>query len=375
MRNILLSGVIAGVLGAAFGSVSAHAEPVTLRVFEWEGYISPFAADFEAYAKTQGVDVKLEFLKDDAGKEKLIADADDIFQVVRASGCEVVTPTNNYFKDSESRLIKALAPLDLSQIPNFNDLVGNLKTATYAEQDGRKYAVPLLGGGYSLAYNADRIKEAPKSWAILLDPAARGRISLTDSQYEANVYVAAILAGTVPAKVYNWDAIDHAKVGEILGRMVANVRAFWDSNPDPALMATDLDYITDYGFGVAFANQKGQHWRFADPVEPTTVWQDNISLTPSALATPEKAKAAYLLLNFMISPEIQARIGELYGVVVPNPKAMDKVAADKRDQFRIGTDAFFKPDLMWQPLDKRTRGGFKSLWDEAKKTKAKDVKP
>ena len=140
-------------------------------------------------------------------------------------------------------------------------------------------------------------------------------------------------------------------------------------------MATDLDYITDYGFGVAFANQKGQHWRFATPVEPTTVWQDNVSLTPTALDSPEKAKAAYLLLNFLISPEIQARIGQMYGVVVPNPKALEKVAADQRDQFRVATDAFFKPELIWQPLDKRTRGGFKTLWDAAVNTAKENAKP
>jgi len=370
-----LACTLIGVSGIILGSISVQAAPVTLRVFEWEGYIAPFAADFEAYAKAQGVDVTLNFVKDEKGNEKFITDADDIYQVVREDGCDVVTPTNNYFKDSGGRLLKVLAPIDIKQIPHFGDLVSNLRTATYADEDDKKYAVPLLGGGYSLAYNADRVKEAPKSWSILLDPTAHGHTSITNSQYEANIYVAAILTGTNPADIYSWDNINKDKIAEVLGRMTENVKAYWDSNPDINLMATDLDYITDYGFGVAFANQKGQHWRFASPVEPTTVWQDNISLTPTALDSPEKTRAAYLLLNFMISPEIQARIGQMYGVVVPNPKALEKVAVDQRDQVRVATDAFFKPDLIWQPLDKRTRGGFKTLWDTAVDKAKENAKP
>lgn len=344
------------------GTVAAA--PVELRVFEWEDYIHPHAAAFEAFARTQGVEVKLVFPTDAQGKRILITSADDIFEAVRGKTVDVVTPTHNYYKDSGSKLLRLLAPIDLAQVPNFNDLVGNLKTARYAEEDGRKYAVPLLGGGYSLAYNADRVP-APASWSILADPKAKGRTSITGSQYEANVYVAAILAGTPPGNVYTWDGIDPAKVAPLLGGMVGNVRALWDSNPDIALMEKDLDYITDYGFGVAFANARGQNWKFAEPAEPTTVWLDNVSLTHDALATPEKGRAAHMLVNYLTSPEVQARIALAYGVVVPNPKALDHVPADRKGTVRVGTDAFYRDDLLWQPLDRRTRNGFKGLWDAA----------
>lgn len=345
--------------------VAATAAPVELKVFEWEGYISPFADEFTAYAAAKGVDAKLVFPKDEAGKVMLVTSAEDIFDKVRNGVCDVVTPTNNYFKDSGSKLIKVLAPIDMAQVPNFAQIVDNLKAADYAVEDGKRYAVPLLGGGYSLAYNADRVKTPPTSWTALLDPAFKGRVSVTNTQYEANVYVAAILAGTAPAKVYTWEAIDQAKVGGILSKLTANVGAYWDSNPDIDKMAKDLDLITDYGFGVAFANAKGQNWKFAQSVEPTTVWIDNISLTPSALATPEKAKAAHLLLDFMLSPAIQGKIADMYGVVVPNPKAKEAVPADRQASVRVGTNDFYRAELLWQPLDKRTRNGFKNLWKDA----------
>lgn len=363
---IRTAGRIAPVLTLALFACGgpATAAPVELRVFEWEDYIRPHAADFEAFAKAQGLEVRLTFPIDAQGKEILITSADDIFEAVRNKTVDVITPTHNYYKDSGSKLLRLLAPIDLAQVPNFVDLVGNLKAARYAEEDGRKYAVPLLGGGYSLAYNADRVP-APASWAVLADPAAKGRTSITGSQYEANVYVAAILAGTPPSRIYGWEGIEPAKLAPLLTAMVGNVRAFWDSNPDIALMEKDLDYITDYGFGVAFANAKGQNWKFATPAEPTTVWLDNVSLTPEAVSTPDKSRAAHMLVNFLIGPEVQARIALAYGVVVPNPKAIEHVPADRKDGIRVGSDSFYREELLWQPLDRRTRNGFKGLWDAA----------
>jgi len=346
-------------------SVSVSAATIELRVFEWEGYISPFADDFQKYAASKGVDAKLEFIKDAAGKQLLVTSAEDIFDRVRGGECDVVTPTHNYFKDSGSKLIKILAPIDPTQVPSLGDVVGNLRDADYAIEDGKRYAVPLLGGGYSLAYNADRVKEAPTSWKVLGDPKYKGRTSVSGAQYEANVYVAAILAGTAPGDVYQWEKVDQAKTAPILAGIAGNVKAFWDSNPDLDLMAKDLDLITDYGFGVAFANAKGQNWKFANPTEPTTVWLDNVSLAPSAVSSPERSKAAHLLLDFMLSPEIQARIADMYGVVVPNPKALDKVPAERRASVRVGTNEFYRADLLWRPLDKRTRNGFKQMWKDA----------
>lgn len=358
---------VAAVALTIGGISPSHAEQIELRVFEWEGYISPFADDFAAYAKSNGVEAKLTFLTGADGKPLYITSADDIFQAVRGEKCDIVTPTHNYYKDSNARLLQTLAPINIGAVNNFSAVVENLRTADYAQADGKLYAVPLLGGGYSLAYNADRVKEPPTSWKALIDPRFKNRTSITGAQYEANVYVAALLAGVKPADIYAWENVNPTVLSGWLRDMAANVRAFWDSNPDVDLMAKDLDLITDYGFGVAFANAKGQNWKFANPTEPTTVWLDNISLTPSAVASPEKAKAAHLLLNFMLSPEIQARLAQMYGVVVPNPKALDHIPADQREKVRVGSNDFYKAELLWRPLDKRTRNGFKTLWDEAAK--------
>src|SRR6185312_11978693 len=82
------------------------ARAVELRVFEWEGYIWPYKAEFEAYAKSKGKDITLKTMTDASGRQKFIGSADDIFVALRDDQSDVVTPTNNYFKAENGKLLR-----------------------------------------------------------------------------------------------------------------------------------------------------------------------------------------------------------------------------------------------------------------------------
>src|SRR5580704_9105735 len=194
------------------------AQAVELRVFEWEGYIWPYKAEFEAYAKSKGKDVTLKTVTDAAGKQKFIGSADDIFMALRDDQTDVVTPTNNYFKAENGKLSRLLLPLDVAKLSNYGDLPEALRKAQYSLDAGKPHAVPLLGGSYVIAYNAARVKEAPTTWADLLDPKLAGKISVTDDQFEANIYSMALLAGSKPQDVYNIEKIDRKAVQENLNK-------------------------------------------------------------------------------------------------------------------------------------------------------------
>lgn len=365
-------GKTALVLAAAvfLSSTAVPASAVTLKVFEWEGYVLPLAEDFAAYAKSQGMDVKLEGLTDASGKPRFILTADDLYQTTRRGEADIVTPTHNYFKDSQGKLMKLLAPVDLAQVPNFKEIVPSLQKATYAEDNGKLLAVPLLAGGYLLAYNADRVKTPPTSWKVLADPAFKGRTSITGTQFEANIFAAGILAGVSPEKVYRFDTIEMDKTEPLLKAMLANKPVFWDYVPDVERMGKDIDIITDYGFSVFAANAAGQNWKFAETTEPSTIWIDNVSITAKAAEDPEKLKAAHLLLNYLLSAETQGKIALTFGTFIPNPKAADTVAAAERSKVRVPSADYFKPELLWQPLDDRTRNGFKQIWERSLKAAA-----
>ncbi len=344
------------VMGIATSDVSA----VSLNVLEWEGYISPFAADFEKYAKEKGVDAKLNILK------PYITNADQIFDAVRQKSADVVTPTHNYYKMSNGKLIKVLMPIDTKQLSNYANITGSLKNASYDKEGEGKYSVPLLGGSYGLGYNTEKVKDAPASWAVLWDEANKGKFSITNDQFEANVYMAMLMSGYPAESFYDIDKIqfDEAKVQEKLNALVANSASFWGGVPDAKDMAS-LNYVTDYWFGVALANQAGQKWKLANPKEGQTVWLDTMALSGHVKDDADKQKAAYLLLDFMISPAVQKKMYEMYGSVMVNTETAKMLSPEAAKSSHIGDEAFFKEEWFWKPLTDRTRNTYKKMWRTA----------
>lgn len=343
------------------------AQAVELRVLEWEGYISTFQADFEAYAKSKGKDVTLSFPKKADGGVLYIASADDIFQQLRDGTADVVTPTGNYYKGENGKLIKLLHALDLNRLASWPGVYPKLKAATFArDESGKTYGLPLLGGSYALAYNSDKAA-APASWQELLAPAAKGKFLITSDQFEANIYQMALLAGVKPVDVYDYDKYSDAQraaTQDNLKKLVANAADFWGGMPYPKDMKT-MNYVTDYWFGVAAANKDGQHWRFASPKEGVTVWLDTLAIAKAAEQNPAKLEAAYVLADFMLSPAVQARIHQEFGSVIITPEARPLLTAEQ--QAGLPGEDFFDAQYFWQPLNPRTRNAFRGMWDAAVK--------
>lgn len=367
LKRVLLAALAAlAVLGA-----TRSAGAVELKVLEWEGYISLYEKEFEAWAKAQGKDIDLVFLRKADGSPFYIGTADDIFETVRKQACDVTTPTHNYFKQERGKLMQLLLPLDTARLSHYGDLYPGLRNAGFARDEaGKVYAAPLLGGSYALAYNAARTA-APDSWQVLLQPAAKGTFTVTSDQVEANVYQMAMLAGVAPADVYDWDKFTPAQreaTAANVKLLVAHAANFWGGMPSAEQLAP-LTYATDYWFGVAAANRAGQQWKFAQPKEGVTVWLDTVSIARHVGNDPAKLEAAYLLLDYMIGVDAQAAYARAFGSVIVNPKAKAGLSAELAAA-QPGEE-FFDESRFWQPLSDRTRNAFKNMWAEAMKAAGK----
>lgn len=343
------------VLICLSGSVWAK---VTLNVLEWEGYISPFADEFRQYARDKGMDVELKIIT------PYITNSEQIFKELRARKADLVTPTHNYYKMNQDKLFQVLQPLDYGQLHNYAKLLDSLKNASYDKLQGSKYSVPLLGGSYGLAFNQDKVSE-PDSWQVLWDPANKGRYAVTEDQFEANLYLTMLALGYPPQSFYDVDSgqFNQDQVQQKLNQLVQNAGSFWGGMADPDKMK-ELRYVTTYWFGVAAANDQGQNWRLANPREGQTVWLDTMAIGKDVEG--EKLKAAYLLMDFMISEPIQKKILEMYGSIIVNGKTAELLDDDTARAKRVGDESFFVEEMFWQPLSTRTRNIYKEMWKKAR---------
>jgi len=338
-------------------SFTAAAETTTLTVCEWEGYIMPWKDEFTAYAKQRGMDVDLK------SYSEYLSSPEQVFNLTRGKFCDVITPTHNYFSQRNNQLFRSLLPIDFSRIPNYRNVFSSLKKLKYKEYRGESYAVPLLGGSYGLAYNADKVQE-PTSFDVLFDPANKCKITITKAQFAANFYIAALKAGYDNESIYDMDklimsrGLEDPKIQQNLELLYNNVCTqdrFWDGEAD--FTKDELLYGTTYWFGVARAKKKGLNWKIAHNVR-STVWLDTISFVQTLKGSPDKLKAAYLLADFMLSTAIQEKIHKTYGVVVVNHKAKQEL----NDLSEFYTEAW-----LWKPLTIRTQGVYHIIHDSTLK--------
>lgn len=335
-------------------SQSAFSETIKLTICEWQGYIMPWHKEFQQYAKERGLEVELRLYPE------YLSSPEQIFNLARGKLCDVITPTHNYFSQRHNQLFRSLLPIDVTRIPNYKHVFLALKNLKYKEFEGNSYAIPLLGGSYGLAYNADKVN-APSSFDVLFDPNNKCKTSLTKAQFAANFYLAILKSGYDSKNIYSMDQniaaseFKDKSIHKNLVKLYENVCAedrFWQGEAD--LTKKDLLYATTYWFGVSSANKKGLNWKIAHNVRSTT-WLDTISFVPSLKDSPQKLEAAYLLADFMLSVPIQEKIHETYGVIVVN-----KLAKQELKDLSL----FYDEDWLWKPLTVRTQGAYQLMHDK-----------
>ena len=206
----------------------AEAGPLTLRIFNWEDYISegdesdPESFDtlteFQKYYKeTYGQDVSFVYdtfstneemyniIKLNGAKYDLIAPSDYMIQrLIRENMLE------KYNVDSEGKY---------ANIPHYNDYASHYHLKLFADAGWTEYAVGYLWGTFGLLYNAtisESVSEDVKSWSVLWDQRYNKKISIKDAMREGylvglfKVYEQELLAlaadyeqGTISADAYN----------------------------------------------------------------------------------------------------------------------------------------------------------------------------
>lgn len=346
-------------------NLDAIAGDVTqLVVLEWEGYISKFAREFEAYARDHGQQVRIALLRDPSGAPIYMTSPTELRQALEAGGVDIVTPTHSYYKAGGGWMFRHLSPLDKTRISHWPEMLPSLQRATFATEQNQTYGVALLGGAYALAYNAKQRATAPTSWADLLEPQNRGQYGITDAQWETNLYTAGLLAGIPLERLYDPQPSDDARIQAKLDQLVANAGYLWGGMPESKVLR-GLPLTTDYWIGIAAANAEGQDWRLATPREGQTVWLDTLAITAEAGRDPRKAAAAHLLVDFMLSAEIQRRILKDLGTSIVNASAARLLTPEEARRFHVGDDAFFAPNRLWQPLSDATRSRFEAMWQRA----------
>ena len=324
LRNTLLGAVV-----SLLASGLCLAEERTVRIYNWIEYLPPEV---------------LKSFQEETG----IRPVYDVFDSVETLESKLLTGNSGYdvvYPGSAnlSHLIVAGAvqPLDRSQLPNWQHLDPEfMKTLEAAGDTGNRYAAPYLWGTTLIGYNVDKVQQVlganvqMNTWDMIfkeenLAKLASCGVGFLDAANEI-VPIALHYKGLDPN---SQKREDYPQAQAAMMKIRPHITYFNSSRYGMDLANGDICVAVGWSGGVALAKQladaagKGVKVEMALPKEGAPMWSDVMMVPTNAPHTKE----AHEFINYILRPDVIARISNKIGYPNPNKDATALVNADIRN--------------------------------------------
>ena len=303
-----------------FGA-SAFAEEPVLHVYNWSDYIA---------------DEVLEQFQTETGI-KVVYDVYDSNEVLEAkllaghSGYDLVFPTARPFAQ---RHIKAgiYRQLEKSKLSNYGNLDPVIMQGLTDIDAENAHLVPYMWGTTSIGINVGKLQERlgddvpTDTWALIFDPANAEKladcgISLLDDPTE--VFSAALIyLGKDPNST---DKADLQAATELLQKVRPHIRYFHSSQYINDLANGDLCVAHGYSGDVLQARDRAAEANNGVEVA-LRIPREGAILFVDVMAIPADAKHpqnAHTLINFLLQPQVVAKISNYVGYANPNTASLE----------------------------------------------------
>lgn len=299
----------------------------TVHIYNWSDYIGESTlADFEAATGIKPIyDV---FDANETLEGKLLAGH---------TGYDVVVPSNHFL----GKQIKAGAfqKLDKTQLTNYANLDPVLLKRLEKNDPGNQYAVPYLWGTNGIGYNVDKIKEVLgvdkiDSWAMVFEPENIKKLSKCgvafldspDEMFPAVLNYMGLDPNTTDEKLYK-------KAEEKLLKVRPYVTYFHSSKYISDLANGNICVAVGYSGDVFQAKSraeeagKGIKLAYSIPKEGGNLWFDMLAIPADA---PD-AKQGLAFIDYLLKPEVIAKVSDYVGYANPNLKSGEFMDQDVRN--------------------------------------------
>ncbi|MBA3233177.1 MAG: ABC transporter substrate-binding protein [Propionibacteriales bacterium] len=325
-----------------------------LNVLAWPGYAEDGSTD-------KSVDWVTPF-EDKTGCEvnvKPFGTSDEAVSLMSKGGYDVVSASG----DATLRLISSgdVEPVNTDLVPNYDDLSEFLKEQNFNSVDGQMYGIPHGWGANLLMYNADEVSPAPTTWDAVFDEAGTYAGSVT--AYDSPIYIAdaaLYLKNTQPdlgiEDPYALDEKQLAAAVDVLKKQKESVGEYWsDYTKEVDAFKSGSSVIGTTWQVIANIAEEDAPVKTVFPEDGSTGWSDTWMVS----ADSDHKNCAYLWLDWIASPEIQAQVAEWFGEAPANPKACDFTSKGFCDTYHVSDAAYADKIWYWttpiaQCLDGRT---------------------
>ena len=331
----------------SFLAACHKSEPV-LSLLVWEGYADPsFIRPFEqkCHCKVSAA---------------YMGSSDELVAKLRggsAGNYDVISPSS----DVASTIATAglAAPLDLSKLPSYANLMPALTSLPLVKSNGKVYGVPYQWGPNPLLYDTTQFKTPPESWSALWDPSLRGKVSVWDDL--STVYMAAQVLGY--NNLYNLTDDQLARVKVKLLELKPNIRKMWSTGGELTGLFEAHEISIAMGWPLMTNQLRARQFPIGEtiPKENTTGWIDHLVIT----AASQHQDLAYQLIEYLSQAPVQKQVSAITGYLPANSAVASLLSVEERHNLHLDDlDAYQKRIYFWENVPRRDK--YNQMWNEVK---------
>ncbi|MGV3346546.1 spermidine/putrescine ABC transporter substrate-binding protein PotD [Enterobacteriaceae bacterium LUAb1] len=293
-----------------FGLQSARADNSTLYFYNWTEYVPPGL--LEQFTRETGIKVIYSTYESNESMYTKL-------KTYKNGAYDLVVPSTYFVAKMHHEGM--LQKIDHTRLSNFSHLNPDLLNKPF--DPGNDYSIPYIWGATAIGVNSETIN--PKNitrWADLWKPEYKKSLLLTDDARE--VFQIALRKLGYSGNTTNPEEINAAY--EELKKLMPNVLAFNSDNPGNPFMEGEVNLGMIWNGSAWIVRQSGTPLEVIWPEEGGIFWMDSLAIPANA----KNVDGALKLINFLLRPDIAAKVAETIGYPTPNldaQKQLPKVIA------------------------------------------------
>ena len=280
---LLVLCLLAGCGGTKKEEASEPAK-TTLTVFNWFDYIDP--AVIELFEQETGISVKY---------ANFTTNEEMFTKVEAGAGTYDVLFPSEYMIE---RMIAndLLAELDLSKIPNYANVIENLKNPSY--DPGNKHSVPYMWGTLGILYNTEMVDGDITSWSALFDSANAGKVLMMNSMRDT-------LGLGLKHLGYSLNTREEAEINASKDLLVQQkkdkiISGYLLDESKDKMVGNEAAIAVVYSGDAQYAIEKNDKLKYIVPEEGSNIWVDGMCIPKSS----KNIEAAHQFIDFLCREDI-----------------------------------------------------------------------
>ncbi|WDI78774.1 extracellular solute-binding protein [Candidatus Purcelliella pentastirinorum] len=273
----------------------------TLYFYNWSEYVP--TEILEQFTKESGI--KVIYSTYDSNEDMYIK-----LKTYKKIPYDLIVPSTYFVAKMKNEGM--LKKINKKKIPNLYFIDKNLLNKPFDPQN--KYSIPYIWGATAIGINSDKIDyKKITSWKDLWKKEYKNSILLINDARE--VFHMALLKLGYSGNTTNKKKIQEAY--KTLKILMPNVLTFNSDNPSNPFIEGDINIGMIWNGSAYTAKLAHVPLKLIWPKEGSILWMDNLSIPINA----KNIEGALKMINFLLRPDISAKIAISTGYLTPNIEA------------------------------------------------------